>query len=81
MPLFSSSDSELLDSPPPPPQFDFHLLLFLNVVSCFMVIIGAAIKGAKEYRLTPLYSLLTFFAAIFLTIAFLYDNTFHYDVK
>jgi glycosyltransferase involved in cell wall biosynthesis len=57
-----------------PPQFDFQLLLFLNVVSCLMVIIGAAIKGVKEYRLTPLYSLLTFFAAIFLTIAFLYNT-------
>ncbi len=60
--------------PPPPPQFDFQLLLFLNVVSCLMVIIGAAIKGVKEYRLTPLYSLLTFFAVIFLTIAFLYTT-------
>jgi glycosyltransferase involved in cell wall biosynthesis len=60
--------------PPPPHQFDFQLLLFLNVVSCLMVIIGAAIKGVKEYRLTPLYSLLTFFAAIFLTIAFLYNT-------
>ena len=59
---------------PPPPQFDFQLLLFLNVVSCLMVIIGAAIKGVKEYRLTPLYSLLTFFAVIFLTIAFLYNT-------
>jgi len=44
---------------PPPPQFDFHLLLFLNVVSCLMVIIGAAIKGVKEYKVIPLYSLLT----------------------
>jgi chlorobactene glucosyltransferase len=59
---------------PPPYQFDFQLLLFLNVVSCLMVIIGAAIKAVKEYRLTPLYSLLTFFAAIFLTIAFLYNT-------
>src|SRR5919107_677419 len=59
---------------PPPPQFDFQLLLFLNVVSCLMVIIGAAIKAVKEYRLTPLYSLLTFFAVIFLTIAFLYNT-------
>jgi chlorobactene glucosyltransferase len=58
----------------PPYQFDFQLLLFLNVVSCLMVIIGAAIKAVKEYRLTPLYSLLTFFAAIFLTIAFLYNT-------
>ena len=57
-----------------PPQFDFQLLLLLNVVSCLMVIIGSAIKGVKEYKLTPLYSLLTFFAAIFLTIAFLYNT-------
>src|ERR687890_557890 len=59
---------------PPPPQFDFQLLLFLNVVSCLMVIIGAAIKAVKEYRLTPVYCLLAFFAAIFLTIAFLYTT-------
>lgn len=60
--------------PPLPPQFDFQLLLILNIVSCLMVIIGSAIKGVKEYKLTPLYSLLTFFAAIFLTIAFLYNT-------
>jgi chlorobactene glucosyltransferase len=40
-------------------QFDFHLLLFLNIASCLIVIIGAAIKAVKGYRLTPLYSLLT----------------------
>jgi hypothetical protein len=45
--------------PPLPPQFDFQLLLILNIVSCLMVIIGSAIKGVKEYKLTPLYSLLT----------------------
>jgi hypothetical protein len=55
-------------------QFKFHLLLFLNVVSCLIVIIGAAIKAVKEYRLTPVYCLLAFFAAIFLTIAFLYTT-------
>jgi chlorobactene glucosyltransferase len=55
-------------------QFEFHLLLFLNIVSCLIVIIGAAIKAVKEYRQTPVYSLLAFFAAIFLTIAFLYTT-------
>ena len=39
-----------------------------------MVIIGAAIKGVTEYRLTPIYSLLSFFAAIFLIIAILYNT-------
>jgi chlorobactene glucosyltransferase len=53
-------------------QFEFHLLLFLNIVSCLIVIIGVAIKAVKEYRVTPVYSLLAFFAAIFLTISFLY---------
>jgi chlorobactene glucosyltransferase len=55
-----------------PLQFEFHLLLFLNIVSCLIVIIGVAIKAVKEYKITPVYSLLTFFAAIFLTIVFLY---------
>jgi chlorobactene glucosyltransferase len=54
------------------PQFQFHLLLFLNIVSCLIVIIGVAIKAVKEYRVTPVYSLFTFLAAIFLTIVFLY---------
>ena len=57
-----------------PFQFKFHLLLFLNIVSCLVVIIGTAIKAFKGYRLTPVYSLLTFLAAIFLTIAFLYNG-------
>jgi glycosyltransferase involved in cell wall biosynthesis len=63
--LFMSTSQLLL-------QFEFHLLLFLNIVSCLIVIIGVAIKAVKEYRVTPVYSLLTFFAAIFLTIVFLY---------
>jgi chlorobactene glucosyltransferase len=67
IPFMSTSQLLLL-------QFKFHLLLFLNVVSCLIVIIGAAIKAVKEYRLTPVYSLLAFFAAIFLTIAFLYTT-------
>jgi hypothetical protein len=67
IPFMSTSQLLLL-------QFKFHLLLFLNVVSCLIVIIGAAIKAVKEYRLTPVYSLLAFFAAIFLTIAFLYST-------
>src|SRR5918994_994601 len=65
IPFMSTSQLLLL-------QFKFHLLLFLNIVSCLIVIIGAAIKAVKEYRLTPVYCLLAFFAAIFLTIAFLY---------
>ena len=67
IPFMSTSQLLLL-------QFEFHLLLFLNIVSCLIVIIGAAIKAVKEYRLTPVYSLLAFFAAIFLTIAFLYTT-------
>jgi chlorobactene glucosyltransferase len=55
-------------------QFEFHLLLFLNIICSLIVIIGAAIKAVKEYRLIPLYSLLTFFAAIFLTITLLYNT-------
>jgi chlorobactene glucosyltransferase len=65
IPFMSTSQLLLL-------QFEFHLLLFLNIVSCIIVIIGVAIKAVKEYRVTPVYSLLTFFAAIFLTIVFLY---------
>ena len=55
-------------------ESDFLLLfvLFLNIISCIMVIIGVAIKATIKHRLVPIYSILTFLGAIFLTIAYVY---------
>jgi chlorobactene glucosyltransferase len=49
----------------------FVLLLFLNVLSCLLVITGTAIKAIKKYRLTPAYSILSFLGATFLIAAYL----------
>src|SRR5215210_6298607 len=54
-------------------QFDFHLILFLNIASCIMLIIGAAIKAIKQHNQTPIYSILILFGAIFVIIACLYN--------
>lgn len=47
------------------------LLLFLNTLSCLLVITGTAIKAIKKYRLTPAYSILSFIGAMFLIVAYL----------
>jgi chlorobactene glucosyltransferase len=47
------------------------LLLFLNILSCLLVITGTAIKAIKKYRLTPAYSILSFIGAMFLIVAYL----------
>jgi chlorobactene glucosyltransferase len=47
------------------------LLLFLNILSCLLVITGTAIKAIKKYRLTPAYSILAFIGAMFLIVAYL----------
>ena len=53
-------------------QFDFRLILFLNIVSCIMPIIGASIKAIKQHRQTPMYAMFIFFSAIFVVLACLY---------
>jgi hypothetical protein len=52
-------------------QFEFNLLL-LNIIACIMVTIGVAVK-CKAYRLSPVFSLLAFFAAIFLIVSCFYN--------
>jgi chlorobactene glucosyltransferase len=54
-------------------QFDFRLILFLNIVSCIMPIIGASIKAIKQHRQTPMYAMFIFFGAIFVVLACLYN--------
>jgi hypothetical protein len=52
-------------------QFEFYLLL-LNIIACLMVTIGVAVK-CKAYRLSPVFSILAFFAAIFLIVSCFYN--------
>jgi chlorobactene glucosyltransferase len=52
-------------------QFEFYLLL-LNTIACLMVNIGVAVK-CKAYKLSPIFSLLGFFAAIFLIVSCFYN--------
>jgi chlorobactene glucosyltransferase len=54
-----------------PEPFSLSLLLFLNILCCSMIILGAAIKDIKKHRLTPAYSLLAILGGLFLTIAYL----------
>jgi hypothetical protein len=51
------------------PQFDFRLILSLDIVSCITLIIEAAIKAVKQHRQTPMYAILIFFGAIFVVLA------------
>jgi hypothetical protein len=55
------------------PQFDFRLILFLDMVSCITLIIEAVIKAVKQHRQTPMYAILIFFGAIFVVLAYLYN--------
>jgi hypothetical protein len=55
------------------PQFDFRLILFLDMVSCITLIIEAVIKAVKQHRQTPMYAILIFFGAIFVVLACLYN--------
>jgi hypothetical protein len=55
------------------PQFDFRLILFLDIVSCITLIIEAAIKAVKQHRQTLMYAILIFFGAIFVVLACLYN--------
>jgi hypothetical protein len=47
-------------------------LLLLNIIACLMITIGVAVK-CKAYRLSPIFSLLAFFAAIFLIVSCFYN--------
>jgi chlorobactene glucosyltransferase len=47
------------------------LFLYLNVFSCLMIVIAVAAKDIKKYRITPVYSLLTFLGAGFIVISYI----------
>jgi chlorobactene glucosyltransferase len=49
------------------------LILWINTVCCLIAIIATAIIGVKEYRLAPIYSSLSFLAAIFLIVDCAYN--------
>jgi chlorobactene glucosyltransferase len=51
---------------------DFHsIVLFLIVVSSIIVIAATAIKDVKKYKITPIYSLLSFLGAVFLMAGYI----------
>ncbi|MDQ3839467.1 MAG: glycosyltransferase [Thermoproteota archaeon] len=82
--LFSIVHEQIHFSSPAPPTLqiflsqpgsDYYLyywILLLNIICCLIVIIASAIKGILEYRLSPIYSLLSLFGASFLTVACAY---------
>jgi chlorobactene glucosyltransferase len=52
------------------PQQQMTLLSFyLNLTSCIIIIISTAVKDIKKYRMTPVYSLLSFLGAGFIIIS------------
>ena len=72
--FFQALTHSLLKLPPSLPEFNHHhWILSINIICCLIAIIATAIVGFKEYRLPPTYSLLCFFAAIFLIVAFAYN--------
>ena len=51
---------------------DFHsIVLVLIVVSSIIVVAATAIKDVKKYKITPIYSLLSFLGAIFLMAGYI----------
>ena len=52
----------------------YHLdpLIFLNILSCLLVIIGVSAKGFIQYKMISGYSLLSFLGSIFLIIVYIY---------
>jgi chlorobactene glucosyltransferase len=54
------------------PQQQMTLLSFyLNLTSCIIIIISTAVKDIKKYRMTPVYSLLSFLGAGFIIISYI----------
>jgi chlorobactene glucosyltransferase len=44
---------------------------YLNLTSCLIIIISTALKDIKKYRITPIYSLLSFLGAGFIIISYI----------
>jgi hypothetical protein len=58
------------------PSLEFeldYLILSINIMCCLVVILGTAIEGILEYRLSPLYSVLSFLGSLFLIVALTYN--------
>jgi hypothetical protein len=47
------------------------LYFYLNVISCLTIVITVAAKDMKKYRMTPVYSLLSFLGAGFIVISYI----------
>ena len=47
------------------------LFFYLNVMSCLMIVIAVAVKDMRKYRITPVYSLLSFLGAGFIVISYI----------
>ena len=47
------------------------LSFYLNVISCLMIVVAVAAKDMKKYRITPVYSLLSFLGAGFIVISYI----------
>ena len=47
------------------------LFFYLNVISCLMIVIAVAVKDMRKYRITPVYSLLSFLGAGFIVISYI----------
>lgn len=72
--FFPASAFSVLKLPSSQPECNHHyLILSANIICCLIAIIATAIIGIKQYRLLPTYSLLSFFAAIFLIVACTYN--------
>ncbi len=66
-PFFWMTDiSDILQQQP-----ERQLSLFLNFISCLMIIIAVAAKDIKKYRITPAYSLLSFLGSGFIVISYI----------
>jgi chlorobactene glucosyltransferase len=47
------------------------LSVYLNVITCLIIVIAVAAKDMKKYRITPAYSLLSFLGAGFIVISYI----------
>jgi hypothetical protein len=51
---------------------DFHSIVLVLIAACSIIVIAAtAIKDVKKYKITPIYSLLSFLGAILLMAGYI----------
>jgi cellulose synthase/poly-beta-1,6-N-acetylglucosamine synthase-like glycosyltransferase len=53
------------------PQHLDILSFYINTMSCLIIIIPTAVKYVKKYKMTPIYSLLSFLGAGFIVISYI----------